>query len=275
MSNKIFKKLLIFFASILIISCSPSEKKIIEKKNIYPLEDIYKAAYQKFEEGSYADSIKLFELVEKDYSYTDWASKASLMRSYIYYETSNYILALANLQRFKKRYSEKKDLPYVEYLMAMCLFEQINFVSLTQENTELALKQFNKIVNEYPTTSYATDSKFKIDLIYDQLAGKEMYLARYYIKRQKWNGALYRLNNVVKNYQSTVYIKEALHRLVEVHYILGNINSAKKYASILGYNYNDSDWYKKSYTVVTGSNILLEKEKQKKTFKEKVKRLFR
>jgi len=182
---------------------------------------------------------------------------------------------LANLQRFKKRYSEKKDLPYVEYLMAMCLFEQINFVSLTQENTELALKQFNKIVNEYPTTSYATDSKFKIDLIYDQLAGKEMYLARYYIKRQKWNGALYRLNNVVKNYQSTVYIKEALHRLVEVHYILGNINSAKKYASILGYNYNDSDWYKKSYTVVTGSNILLEKEKQKKTFKEKVKRLFR
>ena len=146
---------------------------------------------------------------------------------------------------------------------------------MSQENTDLALRQFEKIILNYPNSGYATDAKFKIDLINEQLAGKEMYIARYYAKREKWLPALYRLNNVFKNYQTTIFIEEALHRLVEIHYIIGNIDTAKKYASILGYNYNDSDWYKKSYNIIEGTNILMDKTKQKKSLKERLKKLIR
>lgn len=195
------------------------------------------------------------------------------MRSYIYYDSSEYIAALTNLQKFKKRYAGNDNYVYAEYLIALCLFEQINFASLSQENTELALKQFEKIIKNYPNTKYATDSKFKIDLINEQFAAKEMYLARYYIKRERLLPAMYRLNNIVNNYQTTIFIEEALHRLVEINYYIGNIKSAKRYAAILGYNYNDSDWYKKSYNIVEGTNIPIEKQKTKKNFKEVLKEL--
>ena len=149
------------------------------------------------------------------------------------------------------------------------MFEQINFVAQSQENTELALKQFRKILLNYPNSPYATDARFKIDLIHEQMAAKEMYLARYYAKKEKWLPALYRLNNIFKNYQTTIFIEEALHRLVEIHYSIGNIDSAKKYASILGYNYNDSDWYKKSYNIVEGHEHSIRKSKAEKKLKRK------
>ena len=197
------------------------------------------------------------------------------MRAYMYYDVGDYVAALTHLQRFKQRNSGSKNLQYVEYLIGICMFEQINYISLTQEPTELALRQFEKIISNYPSSSYATDAKFKIDLINEQKAGKEMYLARYYAKKEMWLPALYRLNNVFKDYQSTVFIEEALHRLVEIHYKIGNIETAKKYASILGYNYNDSDWYKKSYNIIEGTNILMDKTKQKKSLKERLKKLIR
>ena len=139
----------------------------------------------------------------------------------------------------------------------------------------LAKRQFEKIILNYPNSKYAEDSKFKLDLIQDQLAGKEMYVARYYTVREKWGPALFRLNRVLKYYETTVYIEEALHRLVEIHYKLGNIPAARKYASILGYNYNDSDWYKKSYKIVENKNLRIEKEKQKKSLKEKLKKIIK
>jgi len=271
------KNLKFFFLVVVLIfftSCTSSNKpEKIEQKKVVPLEFLYKSAYDNFQSGNYNIALNLFEQVEKDYSYTEWSARASLMRSYIYYETGYYTLALTNLQRFKKRHSGNKNFVYVEYLIAICMFEQINFVALSQEPTELALKQFNKIIKEYPKTSYASDAKFKIDLINEQLAAKEMYLARYYAKRGKWTPAIYRLNNVVKNFQNTIFIEEALHRLVEINYKIGNINSAKKYAAILGYNYNDSDWYKRSYNIIEGTNIKLEKTKQKKSLKEKIKQI--
>lgn len=148
------------------------------------------------------------------------------------------------------------------------MFEQINFVALSQEPTTLALRQFEKVIQNYPKSEYASDAKFKIDLIRDQLAAKEMYIGRYYAKRNKWIPALQKFNNVLKNYENTIYIEEALHRLVEINYAIGNIPAARKYASILGYNYNDTDWYKKSYNIVEGANIPLEKAKQKKLKRE-------
>jgi len=255
------------------ISCSSNTKQVIEIRKTVPLEILYKEAYKNFEIGKYDEAVELFDKVEKDYSYTEWAPKSLLMKSFIYYETLNYVRALTNLQKFKKRYSGDKNIAYAEYLIAMCLFEQINFANLSQENTELALKQFNKIIDQFPNTDYANDVKFKINLINEQFAAKEMYLARYYAQRQKWTPALYRLNNVVKKYETSIFIEEALHRLVEINYKIGNINSAKKYASILGYNYNDSDWYKKSYNIVQGTSIPLSKDKKKISLKDKLKQL--
>ncbi len=237
------------------------------------MQKLYTEAYNSFKNNDYNQAVVLFEMVEKDYSYTEWAPQALLMRSYMYYESGDYITALTNLQRFKQRHSGSKDLQYVEYLIGICMFEQINIAALSQENTELALRQFNKIILNYPNSSYATDAKFKIDLINEQKAGKEMYLARYYAGKGKWLPTLYRLNNVFKDYQTTIFIEEALHRLVEIHYKIGNVQTAKKYASILGYNYNDGDWYKKSYNIIEGINIALEKAKQKKSLKERLKQL--
>jgi|TARA_B110000503_G_scaffold106411_1_gene158905 outer membrane protein assembly factor BamD len=273
MFHKYFYNFLLIFLLVFLSSCSSKIEKNIKPKKIVSLEKLYQAAYTSFENGEYQRSIDLFEMVEQDYSYTEWASKALLMRAYIYYDAGNYIAALTNLQRFKKRHSGSKSISYVEYLMAICMFEQINTVSLSQENTKLALRQFEKIISNYPLTEYASDAKFKIDLINEQLAGKEMYLARYYAKREKWIPALYRLNKVYKDYQSTIFIEEALHRLVEINYKVGNVVAAKKYASILGYNYNEGDWYKKSYNIVEGSSIPLKKEKQKKSLKERLKQL--
>jgi outer membrane protein assembly factor BamD len=276
MFHKYLYNLLLIFILTIFYSCSSGDKvKNLKPKKIISLEKLYTEAYRNFEIGDYNQAIKIFEIVEKDYSYTEWAPRALLMRAYMYYDAGDYVAALTHLQRFKQRNSGSKNLQYVEYLIGICMFEQINYISLTQEPTELALRQFEKIMSNYPSSSYATDAKFKIDLINEQKAGKEMYLARYYAKKEMWLPALYRLNNVFKDYQSTVFIEEALHRLVEIHYKIGNIETAKKYASILGYNYNDSDWYKKSYNIIEGTNILMDKTKQKKSLKERLKKLIR
>ena len=277
MFQNFFYKYLLIVSLFFFYSCSPNEKTIFaEPKKTIPLERLYAAAYQNFESNKFQDAIELFEEVEKNYSFnTKWASKSLLMRGYIYYEVSRYVESLEILKKFKIRYAGNKNMDYVEYLMSLCIFEQINLIALSQENTLFAEKQFKKIILNYPTSQYADDSKFKLDLIQDQLAGKEMYIARYYTKREKWGPALVKLNKIIKYYETTVYIEEALHRLVEIHYKLGNIPAARKYASILGYNYNDSDWYKKSYNIVKNKNLPIEKENQKKSLKEKLKKIIK
>ena len=265
-----------FFLAILLLSYSCSTQDQEKKTKITkkpPLEIVYRQAYKNYLDQDYNEAIRLFELVEKNYSYSEWSPKALLMRAFIYYEAARYIDSLGLLQKFKKRHSGHKYLSYAEYLTAVCLFEQVNTSALSQENTSLALEQFKKIVEKYPNSDYAIDAKFKIDLLNEQFASKEMYLARYYMKREKWTPALYRLHIVLKNYQSTIYIEEALHRLVEINYKIGNVISAKKYASILGYNYNSSEWYKKSYKIIEDRNFLEENLKHNKSFIDKFKKL--
>ena len=229
MFQKFFYKYLLIVSLIFAYGCSSKNKTIFaEPKTAIPLEILYAEAYLNYKNNKYQDAVELFEEVEKNYSFnTEWASKSLLMRAYIYYEVSKYVETLEILKKFKTRYAGNKNMDYVEYLMAMCLFEQINIIALSQENTLLAERQFKKIILNYPTSNYAEDAKFKLDLIQDQLAGKEMYVARYYIKRNKWGPALIRLNRIVKEYETTIYIEEALHRLVEIHYKLGNIPVAR------------------------------------------------
>lgn len=270
-----FLKLFLFLFLVLLYSCSSNLKKTTEKKTTIALEVIYNAAYKNFSEGKYEEALKFFELVERDYPYSDWAKKSLLIRSYIYYDANDYVNALTNLQRFKKRHPGNNNLDYVEYMIGICLFEQINYAALSQKNTNLALNQFKKLINLYPKSKYSIDAKFKIDLINEQFAAKEMYIARYYFNRQKWGPAIYRLNNIIENYQTTIFTEEALHRLVEIYYKVGSLEMAKKYASILGYNYNSSDWYKKTYEIVKKNNVLLENNKQKKNLKEKFEQLIK
>ena len=274
MKNFYINYFIIILFSFFLINCSSKNDKVLIKPNkIIPLEMLYKNAYKSFEEGKYQESVELFQEIEKNYSHTEWASKAILLKSYIYYESARYIDALENLKNFKKLYPANKDLVYVEYLIGICIYEQININSRDQTNTKLALDQFKKVIKNYPNTIYSEDLKIKLDLINDQLASKEMYVARYYQKREKWLAALKRLNNILINYQNTVYIEEALHRIIEIQYKIGNIESAKKYAAILGYNYNNSDWYKKSYKIVEDKNFSINKFQTKKKLREKLKAL--
>ena len=265
--------IILILASFFLINCSSKNENLIKPKKTIPLELLYKEAYKNFEQGKYQDAVELFQEVEKNYGYTEWAAKALLLKSYIYYDSSRYVEALENLKNFKKLYSGNSELAYVEYLIAICLFEQINISARDQTNTRLSFQQFNKVIKNYPNTPYAEDLKLKLDLINDQLAGKEMYVARYYQKREKWLAALKRLTNILEKYQTTIYIEEALHRMVEIHYKIGNIEAAKKYASILGYNFNDSDWFKKSYTIVVDKDFVVQKVNTKKTLREKFKEL--
>ena len=265
--------IILILASFFLINCSSKNENLIKPKKTIPLELLYKEAYKNFEQGKYQDAVELFQEVEKNYGYTEWAAKALLLKSYIYYDSSRYVEALENLKNFKKLYSGNSELAYVEYLIAICLFEQINISARDQTNTRLSFQQFNKVIKNYPNTPYAEDLKLKLDLINDQLAGKEMYVARYYQKREKWLAALKRLTNILEKYQTTIYIEEALHRMVEIHYKIGNIEAAKKYASILGYNFNDSDWFKKSYTIVVDKNFVVQQKNTKKTLREKLKAL--
>jgi outer membrane protein assembly factor BamD len=271
--KKFFVTFFLILLTFFLTNCSSKNENLIKPKKTIPLELLYKEAYKNFEQGKYQDAVELFQEVEKNYGYTEWAAKALLLKSYIYYDSSRYVEALENLKNFKKLYSGNSELAYVEYLIAICLFEQINISARDQTNTKLSFQQFNKVIKNYPNTPYAEDLKLKLDLINDQLAGKEMYVARYYQKREKWLAAFKRLTNILENYQTTIYIEEALHRMVEIHYKIGNIEAAKKYASILGYNFNDSDWFKKSYTIVVDKDFVVKQAKTKKTLREKLKAL--
>lgn len=270
------KILLIFFCFTFFFSCSNKKNELsFEKENTPPLEIIYKEAFNKFESGDWQNSIKLFQKIENKYSHTPWAARATLMIIYMYWDASKPIEALSYIEKFEKMYSTHPQIKYVEYMKALIAYEQINIVSKDQTNSELALRQFERIIKNYPNSAYAQDAKFKIDLIREQLAGKHMYLARYYVRKSLWTSAIIRLQIIIQKYQTTIYLEEALHRLVEIYYNLGNINEAKKYAAILGYNFNDSDWYKKSYKLVVDKNYIIKNQKQKKKFREKIISMFK
>jgi len=270
-----YNKIIIFIVCCFLITtgCQKNQRKIKKPEIIPSLDVLYKSAFRAFEEGDWQQSLELFQKVETRYSFSEWAPRATIMIIYIYYEVGDYYKTLEYANRFKKTYPKNKNLDYISYIIALSFYEQISIIARDQTYAKASLKEFKKLIKDYPNSIYAEDAKFKIDLINEQIAGKNMYIARFYIKKSKWIAAIKRLEFIVKNYNTTIFAEEALHRLVEIYYNLGNINLAKKYAAILGYNFNDSDWYKKSYQIV-GDKDYSTNKKEKLKFRERFKKIF-
>ena len=276
-----FKKLIILvFSTFLLFSCSGSKenagKNISEPTDEEKAIAIYAEAVESLKAGDAFYAAKKFKEVESLIPQGKWATKASLMASYSEYSRNAYSNAIFSFERHINNYPSDKNIPYAHYLIAMCYYEQI-----LDEKKDLgpllkAKEKFEFITQAYPNTDYATDARFKLDLIVDQLAAKEMSIARFYMKTEKWIPALNRLKIVVENYDDTIFIEEALHRLVEVYYRLGLVDEATKAASILGYNYQSGEWYKKSYKVFNKKYKpqKIKKEKKMGLIRRKIKSLF-
>ena len=244
-------KILVCFVIItLFASCAkePIKKSIIKEKSLeVQVLEAYKEGMEALNDGDVLFAAKKFNEAEILFPQADSAPQSALMAAYSYYTQDYYGDAIAELKRFLKVYPTYKDLGYVYYLLGICYYEQIVDEKKDLQSIVNAKKNFNIILKEYSNTEYAIDAEFKIDLIKDILAAKEMYLGRYYFDRKKWIPAINRFREIIDNYDTTIYAEEALHRLVEVHYTIGLVNEAEKYAQLLGYNYQSSKWYEQSY----------------------------
>ena len=280
---KLFKKLVIFFVYVLILSsCSKEIKKesIIKEKSLdLQVLEVYKEGIESLEQGDIFFATKKFNEAEILFPQSEWAPKAALMAAYAYYSQDYYGDSIAELERFLKVYPRHKNKDYAYYLLAISYYEQIVDETKDLESILQARNYFNIIVRDFPNTEYAMDAEFKLDLIEDILAAKEMYIGRYYVQKKKWIPAINRFRSIIDDYETTIYTEEALHRLVEVYYIIGLEEEAKKYAKILGYNYQSSQWYEKSYGVFNEMYEKNKKEIEKKNKKsrsilKKIKSLF-
>ena len=243
---------LLFILIIIVTACSKEKVKnnIIKEKNLeLQVLEAYQEGLSALEGGDVLYAAKKFNESEILFPQSEWAPKSALMAAYSYYVQDYYGDAIAELQRFIRVYPRSNNLDYVYYLLAICYYEQIVDEKKDLKSIIDAKNTFYIVIKNYPNTEYALDSEFKIDLINDILAAKEMYIGRYYFGKKKWISAINRFRVVVDDYDTTIYTEEALHRLVEVYYILGLKNEAKKYANLLGYNYQSSKWYERSYSV--------------------------
>ena len=261
--------LIIFFA--FLISCAQKSKEVVSKIESKGLDeqmiDAYTEGVEALESGDVLFATKKFNEAELLYPQSDWAPRASLMAAYAYWTQNYFSNSVDELNRFIKLYPKNKNLDYAYYLLAMNYYD-----SIVDEKKDLrpllrAKEYFNLLIQNYPETDYALDGKYKLELIDEILAAKEMYIARHYIKKKKWIAAINRLKFVITNYDTTIYVEEALHRLVEVYYIIGLENEAKKYAQTLGYNYLSSEWYKKSYKIFNQDYKVLKKTEKKENKK--------
>ena len=270
--------IILLLFTFLLFSCSKNNIKevIAEPSDEEVTVNIYTEAVAALKAGDAFYAAKKFREVESLMPQTKWASKSSLMASYADYSRDAYSNAVFSLERHINNYPADENIPYAHYLIAICYYEQILDEKKDLAPLLKAKKKFEFIMNNYPDTDYGTDARFKIDLIIDQLAAKEMSIARFYMKTEKWIPALNRLKIVVEKYDTTVFVEEALHRLVEVYYKLGLVDEAKNAASILGYNYQSSQWYEKSYKVFNKKykSKRAQKKKEMGLIRRKIKSLF-
>lgn len=249
-------------AALMLTACGGDDKddpsKIAELNK--PLDELYDKALETFEKKKYRLAVDDFEEVERQHPSSEWAARAQIMAAYSAYKGAQYDDAIVILDRFVKLHPTHASTPYAYYLMALCSYTQISDVGRDQKQTEEARAALKEVYTRFPDSDFARDAKLKYDLTSDHLAGKEMEIGRYYLKRMDYPAAINRFKYVVDNYQTTSHIPEALHRMVECYLKLGVVPEAKKYAAVLGYNYPGSDWYKYSYEMMQGN--LSPEEKQ-------------
>ena len=273
----------IFFLIILVLfsSCSQDSKEIVTKVKGQNLEkqmiEAYNAGLEALEKGDTYYAAKKFNEAELIFPQSDWAPRASLMAAYAYWQNGFYNDSINELKRFVKLYNKNQNLDYAYYLIAMNYYDSIINEKKDLRPLAEAQKYFTLIIDRYPNTDYALDAKYKLELIQDILAAKEMFIARHYIKKEKWIAAINRLKFVITEHDTTIYVEEALHRLVEIYYIIGLEGEAKKYANALGYNYQSSEWYKQSYKIFNKDYDIIKKikkEGKKDKLLDKIKSFF-
>ena len=278
MRNNIYTILIIFLV-VSLTSCNSKQEKIsiLETDNLeIQMIDAYKEAYKELEKGDVIYAAKKFNEAELLYPQSEWAAKSVLLAAYSFYSQNYYDEALSELDRFFKKYPKHPNTDYAHFLYAMCYYENIVDEKKDLEPLLISKKRFELIIQNYPDTDFAQDAKFKIDLINDILASKEIYLGKYYLKKKKWSAAINRFKNILEFYSTTIYIEEALHRLVETNYKIGLTQEAEKYANLLGYNYQSSEWYEQSYKIFNRDyKTSFEIKKDKESVFAKFKKLFK
>ena len=270
---KIFFHILLISLSIFLISCNKEKKISVIEENEINLQMIllYEEGYEELLNGDILYAANKFNEAESIFPQSEWAPIASLMAGYAYYSQDYYFEAIDQIEDYIKKYPNHPNRDYAHFLLAMCYYENIIDEKRDLQPLLRSKKEFELIITKYPNTDFALDAKFKLEFIEDRLAGKEMFIARHYLKSKKWIPAINRFKTVLKNYETTVYIEEALYRLVEINYKLGLIEESKKYANLLGYNYNSSKWYKASYKIFNEDYVYDDKKVKKLKQRDKKK----
>ena len=278
----VYKKLIIIFSFFVLVSCVNNNEK--EINNVITNDDLESDMIEAYNEGLKALNLgdagyasKKFNEAELLFPQSEWAPKALLMSSYAYWSQQYYSNSISELKRFIEVYPTHKNLDYAYYLLAINYYDSIADEKKDLKSLLESKKYFEIVLEKFSDTDYSLDAKYKLDLIQDYLAAKEIYIARHYIKKKKWIPAINRLKTIVNEYNTTIYIEEALHRLVEIHYSIGLENEAKKYAKTLGYNYETSRWYEESYRIFNKDYKAIEnskKEIKKRSLTDKIKSFF-
>jgi outer membrane protein assembly factor BamD len=278
------KFLLFIVLSLFIFSCSKKEQinqSTIKEKNLQSqVLETFIEGKEALDGGDVLFAAKKFTEVQVMFPQSIWAPHSNLMAAYAYYSQDYYFDATQELEIFLRKYPKHSNVDYAYYLMAICYYEQIVDEKKDLNSVVKSKEYFEIVIDQFPNTDYALDSKFKLEFVMDILASKEMYLGRYYLKKKKWIAAINRFKTVLEEYDTTIYIEEALHRLVEVHYLIGLKEEAKKYASVLGYNYESSQWYENTYALFDkryeiNQQKFLKENKKKSKFTSKIKSLLK
>ena len=231
---------------LLMAACGSTKDEYVEK----PVDELYNKAMDELEAGDDKKAAKLFDEVERQHPYSSWATKAQLMAAYAHHRANQYDEAVAACDRFIELHPANPEVPYAYYLKGLSYYERISDTRRDQEMTEQAKRTFEELLNRYPNSEYARDARIKIDLADDHLAGKEMMIGRYYLRRNYYLASINRFKIVVDKYQSTTHVAEALLRLTEAYTALGIDDEARKTAAVLGYNFPQSEWYADAYALV-------------------------
>ena len=268
-------KIILIIIFLFTFACAKEKKEVSLIKEIDQEKEMvstYKEAYEALDKGDPYFAAKKFLEAEILYPQSLWAAKSALMAAYSFYLQNYYSESISTLERYLNTYPTDKNIAYAHYLIAMCYYETIEDEKRDSKPIVLALSRFNFILKNFPNTDFALDASFKIELIRDILASKEMYLGRHYIKKGKWIAAMKRFQYILDEYDQTIFVEEAIHRLVEINYKIGLLEESQKYANLLGYNYLSSEWYEKSYKIFNKEYKI---SKQKKVEKEGVIKRFK